>query len=62
MNNAAAATDKPIDFAAAEVFLQQARTAHEQGDQVRCLAARRLVAIALQLTEGPNGKIHTAHL
>jgi hypothetical protein len=54
-------TENP-DFSAAEMFLRQAREAHELGDQLKCLAARKLVAVALGLSEGPNGKLHTGHL
>jgi hypothetical protein len=51
-----------IDFESAELFLQQAREAHQQGDATKCMAARKLVAIALNLTDGPRPAIQTAHL
>lgn len=38
--------DEP-DFSAAEMFLKQAREAHEAGDKQRCIAACKLVVIAL---------------
>lgn len=44
-----------VDFASAEIFLQTAKRAHEQGDEVQSLAARRLVMVALRLKEGPRG-------
>lgn len=50
------------DFDAAALFLQHAREAHDKGDAVQCLAACKLVAVALNLRESPNGKLHTAHL
>lgn len=58
---AVAASDGP-DFDNAAVFLQQARAAHERGDRTTCLAAVKLVAIALNLTEGPKPAFHTRHL
>lgn len=58
---AASSNDAP-DFDNAAVFLQQARAAHERGDQTTCSAAVKLVAIALNLTEGPKPAFHTRHL
>lgn len=51
-----------IDFDAAEIFLKRARLAHEGGDKQTCTAALKLMAVALCLSEGPNGKLHTGHL
>jgi len=51
-----------LDFDNAALFLQQAREAHQQGDDAKCLAARKLVAIALNLTEGPKPVFRTKHL
>ncbi len=36
-----------IDFAAAALYLDLARTAHESGDERRFIAARHLVLVAL---------------
>jgi hypothetical protein len=57
-----AAVSEPIDFDNAAVFLQQAREAHERGDERTCQAAVRLIAISLNLTMGPKPVIHTRHL
>lgn len=51
-----------INFDAAEIFLRQAREAFETGDRVCFIAARKMVAIALQLDGGPPVRIHTSHL
>ncbi len=51
-----------IDFDAAALFLQQARDAEAKGDEVLSLAARKLVAIALDLTDSPRSKFQTGHL
>lgn len=40
---------KAIDFDAAHRFLQDARGAHEAGDDIKCRAAVKLVAVALQI-------------
>lgn len=53
--------DAEVDFAAAETFLKQAREAYEDGDRTRFIAARKLVAIALRISEGPSG-LRSAHL
>lgn len=45
--------DEPVDFDGAERFLKVAREAHEEGDQPRFIAARKLVAVALGLREIP---------
>lgn len=54
--------EEHIDFDSAAMFLEQAKTAHRTGDEKSCLAARKLVAIALGLTDGPVVRIHTGHL
>lgn len=54
--------EAPIDFDHAALFLEQARAAYQRGDHAACLAARKLVAIALNLTEGPKPVFRTAHL
>lgn len=43
--------DRKIDFDAAEVFLKEARQAFQAGDETRCKANCRLVAVALDLPE-----------
>ena len=43
--------DRKIDFAAAEAFLKEAKSAYQAGDVVRCSANCRLVAVALDLPE-----------
>lgn len=45
--------DDRIDFDAAERYLRAAREAHEVGDHVEFVAARKLVAVALHLIESP---------
>lgn len=54
--------EQPIDYDSAELFLRKAREAHQAGDHVQCLAARKLVAIALHLRDTPPAHIHTGHL
>ena len=54
--------DIEINFEAAEMFLQQAKEAHASGDQVKCFVARKMVAVALHLAEGPVIDIRTKHL
>jgi hypothetical protein len=54
--------DAAIDFDNASLFLEQARAAHQRGDHSTCLAARKLVAIALNLSEGPKPVFKTRHL
>lgn len=54
--------ERHIDFDAARLFLDQAEQAQTNGDETACFAARKMVAIALQLTDGPFVKVHTAHL
>ena len=54
--------DIEINFEAAEMFLKQAKEAHETGDQVKCFAARKMVAVALHLGDGPPVDIRTSHL
>jgi hypothetical protein len=51
-----------IDFDNAAVFLQQAKEAHERGDHVGCIAAVKLVKIALNLTDGVKPAFRTKHL
>lgn len=51
-----------IDFESAEVFLKHAKEAHERGDMVTCMAARKLVAIALNLSDELRQNICTNHL
>lgn len=64
MSNRLAVPDSEVqrDFRAAAMFLQQAESAQQSGDEKKCMAALKLVAVALCLREGPNGKIHTTHL
>lgn len=49
------------DFAAAEMYLAQAKAAHAQGDERRCHAACRMVAVALDQSDS-SPKIHLDHL
>lgn len=51
-----------IDFAGAQIFLDQARKAFEAGDSNLCLAARKMVSIALLLTGEPRPVACTKHL
>lgn len=62
MSLAEAHEDIAINFEAAEMFLQQAKEAHESGDELKCFAARKMVAVALHLNEGPPIDIRTRHL
>lgn len=54
--------ERSLDFDAAEIYLRYAREAHEQGNNIRCFAACKMVAVALQLTDQPAPIIHTSHL
>lgn len=54
--------DGAVDLDAAEIFLKQAREAQQAGDRVKLVAARKLIAVALGLTDGPAGILHTKHL
>lgn len=54
--------DIDINFDAAEMFLKKAREAHDSGDKVTCLAACRMVMVALHLSDGPPVDIRTNHL
>lgn len=52
-----------LDFDAADVFLKQARAAHQAGDHNLCLAACKMVEVALGLTgRAAPAHLHTAHL
>lgn len=53
--------DDHIDFDAAERYLRTAREAHEAGDHPKFVAARKLVAVALHLTESPMPKLQPQH-
>jgi len=57
-------SDEPefVDFDSAEAFLKIAREAHESGDRQRYMAARRLIAVALDLTDMSGVRLHTEHL
>jgi hypothetical protein len=55
-------SDIEINFDAAEMFLREARQAHEQGDKIKCLAARMMVTVALHLSAGAPVDIRTNHL
>jgi hypothetical protein len=41
--------ETPIDFDSAARFLQIARAAHDAGDETKFRAARKLIAVALQI-------------
>lgn len=62
MSLAEAHDDIEINFEAAEMFLRQAKEAHANGDQVTSFAARKMVAVALHLSDGPPVDIRTSHL
>lgn len=51
-----------VDFEAAEMFLHQARDAAARGDAQQSFAARKMVALALGLTDGPTPIFHLSHL
>ena len=55
-------SDATIDFDAAAMFLIMAREAHAAGDQTTCFSARKMVAVALRLSEGPIPRFHLNHL
>lgn len=57
----AGAADAP-DFAAAAMYLEQARAAYAIGDEHRSRSARKMVAIALNMTDVPAPVFHTGHL
>lgn len=42
------------DFDAAEIHLRAARIAHDDGDDVRFIAARKLVMVALGVLDEPH--------
>jgi hypothetical protein len=50
------------DFKGAEELLRVAKEAHERGDEKESVAARYLVAVALNLTELSGLRLHTGHL
>ena len=54
--------DNRVDFVAAEMYLAQAKKAHDDGDEHRSMAARKMVAVALDLNARPGPIIHTKHL
>lgn len=54
--------DEDVDFKAAEDCLRQAKEAHACGDVDRYIAARYLLAAALNMTGLGQAKLHTAHL
>lgn len=54
--------DLPVDFDAAEFYLRMAHEAHETGNDMRCKAALKMVAIALGFDEGPAVRFHIDHL
>ena len=54
--------DDNIDFFAAEMYLAQAKKAHEDGDERLSAAACRMVAVALGLDDRSSPIIHTEHL
>lgn len=51
-----------VDIDAAETFLKAARAAHEAGDAAMFIAARKLVTVALGLSDGRNARLETQHL
>jgi hypothetical protein len=51
-----------FDFDAAETFIKIARDAHAAGNMTDLIAARRLIAVALNMIEEPGFRIHTGHL
>lgn len=51
-----------VDFESAEEFLRQARAAHQAGDRTLYIAACKLVAVALYMTETAGVCLHTRHL
>ena len=54
--------DEDVDFEAAEDCLRQAKEAHACGDVDRYIAARYLLAAALNMTGLGEARLHTAHL
>jgi hypothetical protein len=44
-----------MDFAAAEIFLAQAKEAHELGNDRKVVACCKLIAVALEIEEAPHG-------
>lgn len=50
-----------VNFDAADLFLREARAAHDRGDKHRCSAACRMVGIALQITDAPPIDIRIKH-
>lgn len=54
--------DSRVDFVAAEMYLAQAKKAYDDGDEHRSAAARKMVAVALDLDTRPGPIIHTGHL
>lgn len=46
----------PPDFQAAETYLKMARDAHEKGDDGLFIAARKLVMVALGISDAPPSR------
>lgn len=56
------AAEPCADYDSAQLFLDEARQAEKDGDRTRCLAARKLVAVALGLKETLPQSLCIAHL